>query len=160
MKVTHHLSDVLSGASIVAVGLAVSTYCMATLDRGTLIEPGPGGFPFVLGLLMVLTGAISLSLTLFGGRKYAPAEDAPALALNGRVLGLVMISIASFALLIESFGLAPACFVSVLIASLVAEDMPPLKRVIAAVAASALAVLLFSVMLAVPVQNFTWPLGH
>lgn len=158
MKATPHLSDLLSGASIVIVGLAISTYCMATLERGTLMEPGPGGFPYVLGLLMVLTGAISLSMTLFGGRKPAPVEEEPVLGLNPRILALVMVSIAAFGLLIESFGLGPACFVSVLIASLVARDMPLTKRLLAAVAAAALAVLIFSVLLALPVQIVTWPL--
>ncbi|WP_395541277.1 tripartite tricarboxylate transporter TctB family protein [Neotabrizicola sp. sgz301269] len=158
MKATHHLRDLLSGASIVIVGLAISTYCMATLERGTLMEPGPGGFPYVLGLLMVLTGAISLSMTLFGGRKQAPVEEEPVLGLNLRILGLVMISIAAFGLLIESFGLAPACFASVLLASLVARNMSMTSRLVSAVCASGLAVLIFAEILSVPVHIFTWPL--
>ncbi|WP_225025893.1 tripartite tricarboxylate transporter TctB family protein [Xinfangfangia pollutisoli] len=158
MKATHHKTDLLSGASILAVGLAISAYCMANLERGTLVEPGPGGFPLVLGLLLVLNGAISLTLTLIGGRRRAPADDAPAQGLNLRVLGLVVVSIAAFGLALESFGLFPACFVSVLIASFVAKDMGAAKRLIAATGAGLLAVVIFSMLLSVPVDIVTWPM--
>ena len=158
MKATHHKTDLLSGASILAVGLAISAYCMATLERGTLGEPGPGGFPLVLGLLLVLNGAISLTLTLIGGRRRAPAEASAGQGLNLRVLALVIASIAAFGLLLGSFGLFPACFVSVLIASFVAQDMQMPKRLIAATGAGLLAVVIFSVLLSVPVDIVTWPM--
>ncbi|MEL5878804.1 tripartite tricarboxylate transporter TctB family protein [Cereibacter sphaeroides] len=158
MKATHHKTDLLSGASILAVGLAVSAYCMANLERGTLVEPGPGGFPLVLGLLLVLNGAISLTFTLMGGRRRAPADETPAQGPSLRVLALVIASIAAFGLALRSFGLFPACFVSVLIASCVAGDMGVAKRLIAAAGAGLLAVLIFSVMLSVPVDIVTWPM--
>lgn len=159
MKSTRHSSNWLLGAGVMATGLAIAAYSRTSLELGSFIQPGPGGFPFVLGALLMVNGAFSIAMCFVGGRSDAPADIKPDLNLNYRVLGLVLLAIAAFALLLESFGLAPACFALVLLASGVVRDMSPLQKLLAAVLASALAVLIFVIILSVPVQTFNWPFG-
>ncbi|EBA07761.1 hypothetical protein SSE37_14283 [Sagittula stellata E-37] len=107
----------------------------------------------------MLNGAFSLFLSLKGRRNNAPADISPSLVLNYRVLVIVILAIAAFALLLETFGLAPACFALILLSSGVIRDMSLLQKLIASVLGSALAVLIFAILLAIPVHIFTWPFG-
>lgn len=159
MNAPQQSTSPLLGGGILAVGLAIAAYSRITLDLGSFIQPGPGGFPFVLGVLLMLNGAISLFLSLKGRRNNAPADISPSLVLNYRVLVIVILAIAAFALLLETFGLAPACFALILLSSGVIRDMSLLQKLIASVLGSALAVLIFAILLAIPVHIFTWPFG-
>ena len=159
MRATQHSSSPLLGVGVFAVGLAIAVYSGTTLDLGSFIQPGPGGFPFVLGALIMLNGAFSLAMSLRGALHSEPADIDSELNLNCRVLALVLLAIAAFAVLLESFGLAPACFALVLLSSGVVRDMSVAQRLIAAVLASTLAVVIFAVVLSVPVHVFHWPFG-
>jgi hypothetical protein len=156
---TQQSTRLFPGACILVVGLAISVYAGTTLHLGSIVKPGPGGFPFVLGVLLTLTGALSLTSAFFRRRDPAPPDILSPLHLDYRVLGFVLISIAVFALLIENFGLFPACFAIVMLASGVVRDMSLAQRAVSAVLAAVLAVVLFQMVLNVPVHIFAWPFG-
>lgn len=153
---TQNATSRLEGAIIFAVGLAVSVYAGLNLHLGSFIRPGPGGFPFILGGLLMLTGVLSVASSFFRGRDIAPSEVEEKLRVDRRVLAYVLVSIAAFALAIENLGLFPACFLIVLLSSGVVREMSLPQRLVSALLAAALAVLIFKTLLSVPVNMFNW----
>lgn len=128
-------TDILSGAVLALLGLAVALYAGARLDFGTLRNMGPGFFPVTLGGFLAFLGiCIALPALLRGGAPMAIRWwDA------GAVVGAILI----FGLGVSRLGLVPACFVSVLIASLPSPHAGWRWRLVLACAVTVLVWLVF-----------------
>lgn len=88
-------------------GFLSQEYSMGTANR-----MGPGYFPTLLSAIMFLLGAITLVMSLLP----ADAQDPPGKT-DWRGLGLVLISVAFFALLLPLLGYVLATFSLIMIAA-------------------------------------------
>ena len=86
-----------------AIGVFVSLYSYR-LDLGKARNPGPGLFPFCLGLLFFLLALIALIQAFKGAPREpeGPKEERP--PANLRKLGLITAALFAYALLIEWLG--------------------------------------------------------
>jgi len=99
--------QILSGGFLLFFG-AIICWEARKLDMGRIVKPGPGFFPFWLGLFLVFVAAA----LIIHDRRINPAEPAPALW-KGRqwnkiicVLGVLLL----YAFFLEFFGYLVATF--------------------------------------------------
>ncbi len=111
-----HRRDALGGLLMLALG-AGTVLQAQSYTLGTLRRMGPGFFPTILGVLLVLVGA-ALLLTAWRGAPTTPTHQPP--DLRGGVC--ICLAILAFCLLGVSFGLAPATFAIVFISALGDRD--------------------------------------
>lgn len=145
--------DLLGGALLIALGLALTGYCVAQYDLGSLRRLGTGAYPALSGGVLALLGlCIALPATLRGAR---PGRIAlPPLRASLAVLG----GIAAFALLCRPFGLAPAIAALVCLASLAGTERPTLRGLAAMITALCLlAWAVFGLGLSLGLRMFDWP---
>lgn len=147
-----------SAAAVVTVfgtGLAAVSI---TYPLGSMLRPGPGFFPLVVGVLIAVLGIVIAVETWFGTR-YAdegpPDEGAPAPARFAiRPVLAVVVGMMAFAFLVDSAGYVAACIALVFI-SAVGEPRSNWLAVAGVAAFMALfGVLLFIWGLGLPVNAF------
>lgn len=147
MKGTRDYNDIIGGALMIAGGAWFSLYAM-NYNLGTLRRMGPAYFPLGIGMLVVLFGLLLLLPALRRPGNFPRPEWRPFLAICTAVL--------VFALTVERLGLVPATLV--LTASAAWAELRPNLRVTAilAVALSAIAVIVFTQGLGIPIPAFRW----
>jgi len=122
---------------------------------GTLLHMGPGYFPVVLGVLLVLIGGGLIAqalLSTVAAPAAAPAPPSGRLAL--RPLLVVIASVLVFAGGIDRVGLIPSVFVTALLASLAGPKPKRLEALLIAVVLSALSAGIFFYGLKLPFALF------
>ncbi|WP_157267634.1 tripartite tricarboxylate transporter TctB family protein [Azohydromonas aeria] len=92
--------DFWSGLMFIAVGLGFA-WGATEYSFGQAARPGPGYFPFGLGLLMALLGA----LVLLGALTKDTADGEPIGAFAWRPLGIIIGSIVLFGVLLPRLGM-------------------------------------------------------
>jgi hypothetical protein len=137
--------DLIGGCLSVALGafvlVAASNYPM-----GSLLRMGPGFFPCVIAVLIMLLGS---ALIVGGLRQNSCASS---VRVQWRSILAIGSGIAFFALSLERTGLVPATLGLVLLSSLAEPRWRPRRVVVLAVAATALVYLLFVTVLQIPVR--------
>jgi multisubunit Na+/H+ antiporter MnhF subunit len=108
--------DFWAGVMFMAAGAFFSGFG-ATYSMGTAAKMGPGYFPFWLGLLLILLGAL-VSIKAVSRKK---ARDQVA-AFDWRSIALVLGAVCVFGLLLKPAGLVAAISALVLIASLASHE--------------------------------------
>ena len=132
--------DLLAGAVFAGFGLAFAI-TSATYDIGTPLRMGPGFFPLVLGGILVVLG-ISIAV-----KGFVAGEGGEIGTVPWRALVLLLAAIVFFGFTVRDLGLAPALFVSVLLAALAGRGVRIVPAVVIAVSLTALSVLIFVVLL-------------
>jgi hypothetical protein len=116
MKIKNQ-KDFLSGLLFLAVGLA---FAWAALDYkfGSSASPGPAFFPFGLGLVLALLGAVVLlkSLTI------ETADGEPVGRLAWRPLLVILAGVLAFGVALPRFGLVVAMPLLVILSSLASKE--------------------------------------
>ncbi len=133
---TLNRTDLIAGGLLAVVGLFAVAQGLA-YDIGTVRRMGPGFFPVVVGLVLVLAG---IAIALIDGRR---ATELQAPRHNFRALILITTAMAAFALLIRPAGMVPAVCAAVFLASLADPGMKPGTAALVAVAMSVLSVIVF-----------------
>ncbi|MBL8288012.1 MAG: tripartite tricarboxylate transporter TctB family protein [Rubrivivax sp.] len=109
--------DFWSGLMFVVVGV-VFAWGATTYSFGSSARPGPGYFPFGLGIILALIGALilfeSLTIEVEGGEKIGEWP----LKQSGVILGAV----ALFGLLLPKIGMAVALPVLIIVSSLASGE--------------------------------------
>lgn len=147
--------DFWSGLMFVAIGLAFAWG--ATAYRfGDSSEPGPGFFPFGLGLLTALLGLVVLLKALIVER---PDGD-PIGAVAWRPLASIVGAVALFGWVLPHFGLIVALPLLVVCAALAGDEFHSGEVLAAALALTVLswAIFVFGLGLTIPVAP--WWLGR
>lgn len=136
-------------AGLLFIGLGIAALAVGSnYNLGTAARMGPGYFPRILGLLLLLLGAIVTARGFRGhGDRVPPWKWRPTLV----VLGSVVL----FGLIVAKFGLAISTVVLILLASMASHEFRPKEAVIAGVLLAALAVGVFIVGL--KLQLPIWP---
>lgn len=119
-----------------------------TYQLGQLNRMGPGYFPAILGV-----GLIILSVILLFERDSEASEGLPKRVVPVLVIPL---SMGVFAFMIERFGVYPATTALVLIASLADRRIRPGLALVMAVAVPVAITVVFVRLLSLPIKPFNW----
>jgi hypothetical protein len=140
--------DFWSGVLFIAVGLFAVIYAGASYNLGTASRMGPGYFPRILGLLLIVLGGI-LTLRSFriAGPKVPRWHWRPTLV----VLGSVVL----FGLLVEKLGLALSTVMLIVLASAASHEFRPRESFVVGVFLATLAVGVF--VIGLKLQLPIWP---
>jgi hypothetical protein len=116
--------DFWSGLMFVAVGLGFAGGAM-NYNFGTSARPGPAFFPFGLGILLAVLGAV----VLFKALTIETEGGDPVGAIPWRPLGLITLSVVVFGLALPRLGMILSLPILILISSLAGDEFS-LKEVI------------------------------
>ncbi len=143
----HINDDVCTGALLAVVAVVALSY-IRTLDVGTVLEMGPGYFPFGLALVLLGMGLILIVKgVLIGG---TPIEK-----FHLRPLVFILLSFAAFGFLLERAGMVVAVLAQVGIAALASRETTLLQTAVTAVGCAVASSVLFVWILQIPVR--VWP---
>ena len=140
MKLHDARKDLLSGAVFTGFGLAFAI-AAANYEVGSPLRMGPGFFPLVLGVLLVVLG-VSVAV-----KGFVAGEGGEIGTVPWRSLLLLLAAILFFGFTVRDLGLAPALFVTVLLAGLAGRNPRLIPALVIAVSLTALSVLIFVVIL-------------
>jgi hypothetical protein len=138
--------DAASGAIFVLLGGAFAIGSLG-LELGTPLRMGPGFFPLLLGvLLMVLGGVIALRSVGAGPSRFGPVP--------WRGLLLVLAAPVLFGIVLRGLGLVPSVALVVLISAYASRRMShPLAAMLTA-GLTLFCVVVFSYALGLPIPRF------
>ena len=139
--------DFWSGVLFVLLGIA--TIALASkYTLGTAARMGPGYFPRILGILLIVLGAILASRAV---RTVGP----PIPPFHWRSLIIVLGSVVLFGAIVRTVGVALSTLLLIVTASAASREFRPLESLIAGALLAALAVGVFVVGL--QLQLPIWP---
>ena len=126
------------------------------LVRGNTVRPGPGFFPFVIGVFLCAVSVTYLIASLRGATGVASAVAPFAPDARRRVLAAAATLVASCALLpLAGYPLVAFLFVAVLLRALGGRRWSVI--VVTAALSAAVSYYLFAVLLGVPLPSGPWP---
>ena len=146
---TINAKDAVAGAFFMAVGAYALFGALTGLSVGTALHMGPGYFPTMLGLFLLVVGA-AIAIRAVG------AEPSPIGAIPWR--GIVLISLAPVlcGLLMRGLGMVPAVALASLVASLASPNSRLLVALAVAVGLTVFSVAVFHYGIGLPIPMF----GH
>ena len=147
MAAIRHPRDFWSGIIFVAIGIA-TIVLSSKYSLGTAARMGPGYFPRILGILMIVLGLV---LALRGLRT----QGAPIPPWKWRPTLVVLGSVVLFGMIVQTVGVALSTIVLIVTASAASHEFRPKEALIAGVLLAALAVGVFVVGL--KLQLPIWP---
>ncbi len=134
------------GALFIAVGLFFG-YQSWNLDLGTAFRMGPGYFPFVLSVILVLLGLIVfIQATRVAGEPVGP------IAWRGMLF--ILPAPIFFGLTVRGLGLVPSIFLTAMIAAFASSRMRPGMALLLSAGLTLFSVIVFSYALGLPFQRF------
>jgi hypothetical protein len=147
MSAIRNPKDFWSGVLFVTLGVGTivlgSKYAL-----GTAARMGPGYFPRILGILMIVLGAI---LALRGTRTVGT----PMARFHWRSLVVVLGSVVLFGAIVRTVGVALSTVILIVTASAASREFRPRESVIVGVVLAALAVGVF--VIGLQLQLPIWP---
>lgn len=136
--------DLGSGLLFTLAGAAAATYAYATLRIGTPFKMGPGFFPLVLSLMLIVLGLA----------KCLVATMRPNIEAWGpvpwRALVLIPAAMVIFGLVARPLGMIPSLVILCMIAAYASREMGLVRALILSAAMTAFCVLVFGFLLRVP----------
>jgi hypothetical protein len=128
--------DLLAGLTFVVLGGAFALGATA-FEVGDPARPGPGFYPLVVGVLVVVLGVAIIV------RPATEESLEPISAPSWRATVMIVAGLAAFALLVRGAGLGPATFVAAFLASFASRSTGPLGALAMATGLTILSVLIF-----------------
>ena len=142
-----HPRDFWSGVLFIAIGAFAVAYG-SRYTLGTAARMGPGYFPRILGILLVVLGAV---LALRG----AKIDGEKLVAWKLRPTSVVLGSVVLFGLIVQPVGLALSTVILIVLASAASHEFRPREALVSGVLLASLAVSVFVVGL--KLQLPIWP---
>lgn len=134
------------GALLTATG-AFFAYQSLGLELGTSLRMGPGYFPLVLSLVLVLLGlVIIVQATRVAGEPIGP--------IAWRGMAFILPAPVFFGLTVRGLGFVPSLFITCLIAAFASSRMKPLSAIVLSALVTLFSVMVFSYALGLPFQRF------
>lgn len=145
-----NLRHAFGGILVAAFGMFVVAHAL-TYPMGTLARMGPGYFPMLLGLLLLLLG-LGIAFVDVRAERTGPgtSEALPFPWHRLRAVGLLTISPLAFAALIEPAGLVPAVFSAVFISTFADSTATFARGLLLSCGLTLASVLIFKVGLNLP----------
>lgn len=131
---------------VLALGALFVTGALTGLDLGTARRLGPGAFPLLAGVCVMLLAAVSIVIDLVRPSVPEPADPV--------AVGAVSLGIGGFALLTPLAGVLPAAFASALCTTLAARGMNWRQRLVFSAATVPIVWVLFFQLLNLPFVAF------
>lgn len=147
MMLIRNPKDFWSGALFIAIGVA-AIIIGSRYNLGTAARMGPGYFPRILGILLIVLGGI---LALRAMRK----AGGPFPRFHWRPLLIVLGSVVMFGAIVRPLGVALTTVILIVVASAASREFRPREALIAGVLLAAMAVGVFVVGL--QLQLPIWP---
>ena len=147
MRMIRHPKDFVAGLLFVAVGIT-AIIIASNYPLGTAARMGPGYFPRILGILLILLGgALALRALKIKGADLPRWHWRPVIV----VLGSVVL----FGFILIKFGLAISTVILIVLASAASREFRPLESVVSGVLLAILCISVF--VLALKLQLPIWP---
>ena len=147
MGVIRHPKDFVAGLLFVAVGIA-AVVIGSNYPLGTAARMGPGYFPRILGILLIVLGAaLALRALRLNGPKLPGWHWRPTLI----VLGSVVL----FGAIVNIIGLALSTVLLIVLASAASPEFKPREALISGIALAVLSIAVF--VIALKLQLPIWP---
>ncbi|MCB5203781.1 tripartite tricarboxylate transporter TctB family protein [Neorhizobium sp. T786] len=146
-EVLSSLVCVLTGISIIVMSLGY--------ELGTAFNMGPGYFPLLLGIVLLVTGIFIAAGAVswrVGTAKTTTSFDRRSLW----ALVVVAATFVGFAALLETCGLALTCFVVLSAAGMTSRLLRPLEAFLTAFVLSSISVILFVYVLDLQIRAWPW----
>lgn len=137
LRIRERLPDVVAAILTLLIG-AFALAESSSYDMGALSNMGPGYFPRMMGIAMLLLGAALLVAALKIGPTSFPATGASVWS-----MAVICAALIAFALLIERLGLIPAIFVMVFLSTFASRDRNLVRALVLSAATSLFCALLF-----------------
>ncbi|WP_322416349.1 tripartite tricarboxylate transporter TctB family protein [Mesorhizobium huakuii] len=118
-----------------------------SLEIGTALRMGPGYFPLVLAIVLILLGAVILVQAI-------RVEGEPIGPMAWRGMLFILPAPVFFGLTVRGLGFVPSIFLTALIAAFASGRMKPLLAFVLSVGLTLFSVLVFSYALGLPFQRF------
>ena len=150
MAVVRSPKDLVAGLLFIGTGIAAIAIA-ANYTLGTAARMGPGYFPRLLGMLLIVLGAI---LTVRSLRLTGP----PLPGWKWRPVLVTLGSVVVFGLIVNHAGLVLSTILLIVMASAASQEFRPREAVISGVALAALAVGVF--VIGLKLQIGIWPGAH
>jgi len=115
MQIRNH-RDLWAGVLFFAIGAGFAILSQQ-YHVGTAARMGPGYFPTMLGIILALLGVI-----IFAGAFSAGNDEAGITAVGWRELGLILASVALFALTLPSLGIVVAIVALIGVSSVASHE--------------------------------------
>lgn len=139
-------ADLAAGLVFVIIG-AVFGLTSLGLDMGSTLRMGPGYFPMLLSVLLVLLGG---AICFNSFRQMHIAVEPYAWRGMVFILGAPVF----FGLTVRGLGFVPSIFLTTLLAAFAGLKLRPLQAALLAVAVTLFCTLVFSVALGLPFRRF------
>jgi hypothetical protein len=130
--------DVIAGLLFVAIGIAAGVEAATEYPLGTIRNIGPGYYPILLGIALVLLGG---AIAIKGLTINSDLADESGFAI--RPLVMVVAAVAAFGLLVRPFGLGPAIVALIVISSFAGRDLSVIRMTLLCVGMVILSWLVF-----------------
>jgi hypothetical protein len=150
MAVVRSPKDFVAGLLFIATGIAAIAIA-ANYTLGTAARMGPGYFPRLLGILLIVLGAIlTLRSLRLGGSPLPGWKWRPVLVTLG--------SVVMFGLIVNHTGLVISTILLIVLASTASHEFRAREAVISGIVLAALAVGVF--VIGLKLQIGIWPGAH
>jgi hypothetical protein len=148
MAHVRHPKDFVAGLMFIAIGIAAIVIA-ANYPLGTAARMGPGYFPRILGILLIVLGTI---LALRALRLQGP----PLTRWPARPTLVVLGSVVLFGLIVNRVGVALSTVILIVAASAASHEFRPKESVVAGVLLAGLAVTVFVIGLKLQLPIWPW----
>jgi hypothetical protein len=139
-------TNALCGALFLALGLFFAVQSLG-LEMGTAFRMGPGYFPLVLAVVLMLFGLIIII-------QSARVEHEGIGPIAWRGLFFILPAPIFFGLTVRGLGFVPSLFITAFIASFASSRMTPLMALLLSAGLTAFSVLVFAYGLGLPFRSF------
>jgi hypothetical protein len=139
--------DFWAGLLLIAIG-AAAVFIARDYTFGTALRMGPGFFPIVLGVILILFG-LAILATGFGSGETIQGSWSP------RALIILPLSLVLFGVLMERGGFVPAMLVLIFASAAASSEFRPLEALLFAIGLTALSVAVFIWGLGLPYPLIT-----
>ncbi|KQZ99493.1 hypothetical protein ASD64_14190 [Mesorhizobium sp. Root157] len=136
----------LCAAFFIGLGIFFAAQSLG-LDLGTAVRMGPGYFPLLLAILLILLGVIVFLSAI-------KTESEPIGHIAWRGIFLILPAPIFFGLTVRGLGFVPSIFLTGLIAGFASQRMKPLTALLLSAGLTLFAVVVFSYALGLPFQRF------
>ena len=141
-------TDVIGG--VLTLGLAVGVLVESSqFGLGTILRMGPGYFPTMLGVLLLVLGTI---LTARGLQGHGEPIAMP----RWRPIVFIMGAVALFAFTLPTFGLAPAIILLVVVSAYASPVRRPVTIMVLAIGLTLFAYVVFVRLLSLNIDLLRW----
>jgi len=147
MVIVRNPKDFVAGLLFVAVGIAAIVIA-ANYTLGTAARMGPGYFPRILGILLILLGS---ALALRGLRL----QGSPLPGWRWRPVLVVLGSVVLFGSIVDVVGLALSTIILIISASAASREFRPKESIVAGIALALLSIGVF--VMGLKLQLPIWP---